>query len=215
MALPGARYIVIEGPIGVGKTSLARRLAERLNAFLLPEQAEENPFLANFYQDPKRYALPTQMFFLLQRARQLEILRQGDLFQPLTVSDFMWEKDRIFAALTLSDDELALYDQVHNALQVAGPAPDLVVYLHAPVKVLLNRIRRRGFAYEQGMQVDYLQKLLGAYNEFFHYYNGSPLLSVNVENLDFVHQEDDFAMLFSRIQGIKAGRHYFNPRMEL
>ncbi|MEW6611132.1 MAG: deoxynucleoside kinase [Pseudomonadota bacterium] len=211
MDLTDARYIVVEGPIGAGKSTLARRLGEALGASLLLEQAEENPFLPGFYEDPARHALSTQLFFLLQRARQLEGLRQGDLFQPRTVADFMWEKDRLFAAQTLSADELALYDQVHRALSTSAPTPDLVIYLQAPVELLLNRIRRRGIAYEQHIGSDYLQELVAAYNHFFHQYDASPLLIVNAEHMDFLNSADDLALLLARFRDVR-GRLYLNAR---
>lgn len=209
MSVP--RYIVVEGPIGVGKTSLAKRLAHSLGSELLLEQAEENPFLERFYRDPRSAALPTQLFFLFQRARQIQALRQGDMFSPLRVADFLLEKDRLFARLNLDDDELVLYEQVYNHLSLDAPAPDLVLYLQAPVDVLMKRIIRRGVAYEQVIQRDYLKKLLEAYAGFFHHYDASPLLVVNASEINPVDNDEDYAMLLKEVQRVKSGRHYFNP----
>ncbi|HET9679261.1 MAG TPA: deoxynucleoside kinase [Gammaproteobacteria bacterium] len=209
MSIP--RYIVVEGPIGVGKTSLAKRLAHSLGSELLLEQAEENPFLERFYRDPRGAALPTQLFFLFQRARQIQALRQGDMFSPLRVADFLLEKDRLFARLNLDDDELTLYDQVYNHLSLDAPAPDLVLYLQAPVDTLMKRIVRRGVAYEQVIQRDYLEKLLDAYARFFHHYDASPLLVVNATDINPVDNDEDYAMLLDEVRRVKSGRHYFNP----
>jgi deoxyguanosine kinase len=206
-----SRYLVVEGPIGVGKTSLAQLLAESLGAELLLERAEENPFLERFYRDPKHAALPTQLSFLFQRSRQLQQLRQGDIFTPARVADFMLEKDRLFAQLNLDDDEFALYEQVYQHLSVDAPAPDLVVYLQAPVDVLMRRILRRGAAYEHFIQREYLERVAEAYAHFFHFYNRSPLLIVNASDINLVDNEADYAQLVREIQRVRSGRHYFNP----
>lgn len=205
------RYMVIEGPIGVGKTSLARRMAKHLESELLLELPEENPFLEKFYHDPKQAALPTQLFFLFQRAKQIQEMRQSDLFNPTRVADFLLEKDRLFAQLTLDDDELRLYEQVYENLTVDSPKPDLVIYLQAPVDILRSRISQRGVGYEQGMSADYLQKLSDAYTRFFHFYDAAPLLIVNASEIDYVNNHDDFLALINMALQIESGRHYFNP----
>lgn len=204
-------YIVVEGPIGVGKTSLARRLSQHLDSELLLELPEENPFLERFYRDPKQSALPTQLFFLFQRIRQIQEMRQSDLFQPTRVSDFLLEKDRLFAQLTLDDDELRLYDQVYEQLSLDAPKPDLVIYLQAPVEVLRHRISQRGVTYEQGMDADYLRRLSEAYSRFFHFFDQAPLLIVNASEIDFVNNVNDFQALADMALSIENGRHYFNP----
>ncbi len=204
-------YIVIEGPIGVGKTSLARRLAQTFESELLLEGAADNPFLERFYRSPREAALPTQLFFLFQRARQMQALRQGDIFNPVRVSDFLMEKDRLFASLTLDDEELKLYDQVYAQMTIDVPVPDLVVYLQAPAEVLMRRIRGRGIAYEQLIDQEYLTRIVDAYARLFHYYDASPLLIVNATEIDLVNNEQDYEALVDRICGIHSGRHYFNP----
>jgi len=205
------RYLVVEGPIGVGKTSLARRLAQTFGGEPLLEHAEENPFLERFYRDPRNAALPTQLSFLFQRARQLQQLRQGDIFTPLRVADFMLEKDRLFAQLNLDDDEFGLYQQVYQHLTVDAPLPDLVVYLQAPVEVLMRRVVHRGVSYEQFIRRDYLECVAEAYAHFFHYYNASPLLIVNAAEINPVDSNEDYALLVKEISCVKSGRHYFNP----
>ncbi len=205
------RFIAVEGPIGVGKTSLARRLADSLGGELMLEEPHENPFLDRFYKDPKSNALPTQLHFLFQRARQVEELRQADLFQPVRVADFMLQKDRIFAELNLDQDELRLYDEICSKLGLQTPEPDLVVYLQASVDVLLQRIARRGIDYEYRIERDYLERLMEAYARFFHAYDASPLLIVNAGGIDLVNNERDYQQLFSRITEIQRGRHFFNP----
>ncbi len=210
-ALGGKRFLVVEGPIGVGKTSLARRLAEAFGGETLLEQARDNLFLERFYQDPRRHALATQLFFLFQRSRQLAELRQADLFRPLVVADFLLDKDRLFARLNLDDDEYHLYRQVYQALAPEMPAPDLLICLQAPVAVLKARIQGRGVPYEQAMDEGYLARVSDAYTQFFHHYDAGPLLIVNVEAVDLVNDDRAFALLVEEIRRVDAGRHYFNP----
>ena len=206
-------YVVVEGPIGVGKTTLARRLAESFGGELLLEAPEENPFLPRFYENPRATALATQLFFLLQRVRQLEGIRQSDMFASVRVGDFMIEKDRLFAELTLDPDELALYRQVHE--QVAGEtvAPNLVIYLQAPVEVLLERIASRGIHYEDSVDPEYLRQVAAAYTRFFHNYEGAPLVIVNAAEIDFAHRDYDYNLLFEKLRSITRGRHYLNPQL--
>ncbi len=205
------RYVVIEGPIGVGKTSLARRLAAQYGADLVLEQAEENPFLERFYRSPRTGAFPAQLYFLFQRARQMQQLRQSDLFSPLRVADFLLEKDRLFARVTLDDEEYALYEQVYERLAIDAPVPDLVVYLQAPADVLQERIARRGIRYEQAMEREYLERLVDAYTRFFHLYDAGPLLIVNAAEVDFIDNDAHFAQLEAEVSRPRRGRHYFNP----
>jgi deoxyadenosine/deoxycytidine kinase len=204
------RYLVVEGPIGAGKTSLARRLGSRLGADLVLEQPDENPFLARFYDDMPRFALPTQLFFLFQRSRMLEHLAQPDLFARPAVGDFLLDKDPLFARLTLSADELALYQKIYDALRPRSPTPDLVVYLQAPSRTLIERVRKRATGYERGIGEDYLAELAESYARFFHHYDGAPLLIVNSEHLNFVERDADFELLVSRVQGMKSRREFFN-----
>ncbi|MGH8400447.1 MAG: deoxynucleoside kinase [Gammaproteobacteria bacterium] len=211
MSEPQSRYLVVEGPIGVGKTSLAKRLAKTFGGEPLLERAEENPFLEKFYRDPKGAALPTQLSFLFQRARQLQALRQGDIFTPLRVADFMLEKDRLFAQLNLDDDELGLYEQVYQHLTLDAPAPDLVVYLQAPIEVLMQRVVKRGIGYEQFIQREYLTRIVEAYSRFFYHYERSPLLIVNATDINPLESEEDYQQLVREISKVKSGRHYFNP----
>ena len=204
------RYLVIEGPIGAGKTSLARRLGASMGAELLLEQPAENPFLARFYQDMPRYALQTQLFFLFQRARQIEPLAQSDMFRRPTVSDFLLDKDPLFARITLSSDEFALYQRIYDALRPHAPAPDLVVYLQAQPAILVERVKRRAALFERGISDDYLALLAESYARFFYHYDASPLLIVNSENLNFVERDADFELLVEKIRGMKSRREFFN-----
>jgi deoxyadenosine/deoxycytidine kinase len=204
------RYLVVEGPIGAGKTSLARRLAGRLSAELMLEQPAENPFIARFYQDMARYALPTQLFFLFQRARMVAPLKQPDLFSRPTVADFLLEKDLLFARVTLSGDEFALYQKIYESLAPQAPAPDLVVYLQAQPAVLAERVRRRAAGFERGISEEYLALLAESYARFFYHYTAAPVLIVNSENLNFVERDADFELLVSRVRGMKSRREFFS-----
>jgi deoxyguanosine kinase len=209
--LPPQRYIVVEGAIGVGKTSLAKRLAASLDAELVLEQDALNPFLERFYKNPKAGALPAQLFFLFQRAQQLGALKQQDLFAARRVADYLFEKDRLFAGLTLDAAEMSLYEQVASRLDVDPPKPDLVVYLQAPVEILLGRIARRGIAYESGIDAAYLGRLNDAYARFFHEYERAPLLIVNAASIDPVQNQADYDELLAAIRRMKKGRMYYNP----
>jgi deoxyadenosine/deoxycytidine kinase len=205
------RLVVVEGPIGVGKTTLARKLAGAIGAETVLEQADENPFLERFYRNPRAAAFPAQLYFLFQRARQLGELRQQDLFAPVRVADYLLDKDRLFARITLEDDEYALYEQVYSRLSLDAPRPDLVVFLQAPIDTLLERIARRGIRYEKYIDAQYLQRLVDAYTRFFHQYSGSPLLIVNAGEIDPVGDSRDFEELFEAIRRTRRGRHFFNP----
>jgi deoxyadenosine/deoxycytidine kinase len=206
-----SRFIVVEGPIGVGKTSLAKKLAESLSADLVLEEVDANPFLQRFYQEGRSAALPAQMFFLFERARQIESLRQSDLFANVRVSDYIFAKDNIFAELNLSPDELNLYKQVVTSLNVDAPVPDLVIYLQASVDSLLERIARRGIVFERAIERRYLEKLTEAYARFFHSYDDGPLLIVNATQIDPVNNQIDYDQLFQQIEKTTGGRHFFNP----
>lgn len=204
-------FIAVEGPIGVGKTTLAKKLAQSFQGELLLEGAQENPFLEKFYQDPKGGALPAQLFFLFQRSRQLKEVIQSDLFIQNRVADYLMDKDRLFAQVTLNEDELSLYEQVYQNLTIDAPTPDLVIYLQAPVEILLKRIRKRGVNMEYSITQEYLNKLSNAYTDFFHYYDASPLLIVNASGMDLVNNEQHYQQLLERIESTTSGRHYFNP----
>jgi deoxyadenosine/deoxycytidine kinase len=204
-------FIVVEGPIGVGKTSLATRLAESFKGEVVLEHVEENPFLERFYRSGRTEALPAQLFFLFHRARQLEELRQSDLFSPVRVADFHFAKDRLFAEINLDREELNLYQQISDKLQVDVRVPDLVVYLQASVDALMRRILRRGRPYERTIDRQYLEKLTEAYARYFHSYDDSPLLIVNASSIDPVHNDADYEQLFQQIRRTTGGRHFFNP----
>ena len=204
------RHVVIEGPIGAGKTSLARKLGAASGAHLLLEQPGANPFLERFYRDTKRYALPTQLFFLFQRVQLLDSLKQLDLFHSLVVGDFLLEKDPLFARLTLADDEMRLYETILAQLAPAVVAPDLVIYLQAHADTLIDRIARRGDPIEAGITESYLRSLVDAYTRFFHQYDAAPVLMVNTEHLNPIDRNEDFELLLSRIGKMRGRREYFN-----
>lgn len=206
------RYIAIEGPIGVGKTALARRLAERLRARLVLEDVEENPFLERFYSDMRSYAFQTQLFFLLSRHRQQREIGQSELFHEVIVSDYLFDKDRIFAYLNLTEHELVLYERIYEFVVKEIPKPDLIVYLQARTDMLLARIRQRGRPMEAAIDPDYLNSLADAYNHFFMHYEAAPLLIVNTERLDIVASRDDFEDLLRAIQSTTSGRRFYSPR---
>ncbi len=205
------RYIVVEGPIGVGKTSLVDLLAERLEARKLLEVADDNPFLPEFYKDSRRYAFQTQLWFLLNRFRQQQELAQFDLFRQTLIADYLFAKDKIFAYLTLEDHELALYDRVHGLLQGRVPTPDLVILLQANTDELLRRIAVRGKRYEREISRQYLEDLNAAYTHFFFHYGASPLLVVNTSDIDFVNRREDLEDLIKKIGETRAGTHYYVP----
>lgn len=207
-------FIVIEGPIGSGKTTLARMLADKFSTELLSEKAEENPFLARFYQDAKRYALSTQLFFLFQRSGQIADISQLDMFSKPITADFFLEKDPLFARLNLSDEEYALYHQIYNHLQLETPKPDLVIYLQTPVDALSERIAERNIKYESNIPYEYINRLANAYSEFFHSYDTSPVLIVNNEKLNIIKDEGALDLLVERIGQIETRREYFNPNFE-
>ena len=204
------RYVVVEGPIGVGKTSLARRLAQHLNATTLLEKPEENPFLAKFYQDPARHALATQLFFLFQRGNEVRELAQLDLFQQATVADYLFDKDILFARLNLSEQEFSLYQQIYHSLAVQAPAPDLVIYLQGSVETLLTRVHKRAHRYEQNIADDYLVRLAQSYSDFFYHYDAAPVLVVNSDNLNLVENDEHFALLLQRIHDMRSSREFFS-----
>jgi len=207
-------YIVVEGPIGSGKTTLAKMLTERFPVDYLSEKAEANPFLPRFYQDAQRYGLPTQLFFLFQRTNQIKDLSQRDMFAKPIVADFFLEKDPIFARLNLDDEEYALYHQIYQHLQLKVPKPDLVIYLQTPIDALMERIEERSVSYEQDMPREYIERLANAYSEFFHNYDASPVLIVNNEKLNILKNNDAFELLINRIEQIKGQREFFNPNFE-
>lgn len=204
------RSIVIEGPIGVGKSTLAMKFAERFGYAPLLESPQENPFLAKFYRDSVRYALPAQLFFLFQRIDQLREIMQRDLFTEMVVSDFMIDKDPLFATLTLSDEELILYRKIFDVQRPQAPVPDLVIVLQASADVLIERIRNRGIPMEQHMSENYLRSLSEAYTSFFHHYDAAPLLIVNTEQLNPIDRDEDFDALIAQIAGLRGRRNYFN-----
>lgn len=205
------QFIAVEGAIGVGKSTLARQLAESFNYQTLLEHAEENPFLERFYENQKNAALATQLFFLFQRSQQIQDLRQGDIFEPVRVADFLIDKDRLFAQINLDKDEYQLYDKVYQQLTIDAPKPDLVIYLQASVDVLISRIQNRGIDAEQRISKEYLKSINEAYSEFFLYYDDAPLLIVNADELDIINRQQDYAQLVDYLLNIRNGRHYFNP----
>jgi deoxyadenosine/deoxycytidine kinase len=208
-SLPG--YIAVEGPIGVGKTTLARRLAQTFNYQVLLEDAHENPFLERFYQNRREAALATQLFFLFQRSQKIADLRQSDIFEPVRVSDFLIDKDPLFARINLDSDEYTLYEKVFRQLTIDAPVPDLVIYLQATADRLMERILERGVASERNIDRDYLEQINEVYSEFFLYYDAAPLLIVNANEIDLVRGDRDFGQLVDYLLDIRSGRHYFNP----
>ncbi len=206
-----SRYIAIEGPIGVGKTALARRLADSLGADLVLEEFEENPFLERFYRDGRSAALPAQMFFLFARARQIEQMRQSDLFSSVRISDYLFTRDRLFAELNLDTEEMKLYDQISENLAIDAPVPDLVIYLQASVDAIMQRLARRNSPYDRFVERSYLERLTEAYSRFFHNYDDGPLLIVNASQIDPVNNDADYQQLFQQIERTTGGRHFFNP----
>tara|TARA_B110000285_G_scaffold80695_1_gene93143 strand:- start:2191 stop:2871 length:681 start_codon:yes stop_codon:yes gene_type:complete len=204
-------FIAVEGSIGVGKTTLAKKLAASFNYAVLLEEAEENPFLEKFYQRRKQAALATQLFFLFQRAQKIQDIRQADIFEPARVTDFLIEKDPLFARINLDRDEYQLYDKVYKQLTIDAPKPDLVVYLQASTDVLLSRIENRGLAIERNIDRGYLERLNEVYSEFFLYYDDAPLLIVNASEIDLANNAADYKDLVNYLLDIRSGRHYFNP----
>ncbi|MFV0276314.1 MAG: deoxynucleoside kinase [Parahaliea sp.] len=204
-------YIAVEGPIGVGKTTLARRLADSFGYQTLLEESQANPFLERFYRNRKQAALATQLFFLFQRSEKIQQLRQTDIFEPVRVADFLIDKDPLFARINLERDEFQLYERVYQQLTIDAPRPDLVIYLQASTDVLLSRIEQRGIGYEQGVERDYLERLNEVYSEFFLYYDEAPLLIVNASEIDLAHGDRDYRHLVDYLLDIRSGRHYFNP----
>ena len=205
------RYVAVEGPIGVGKTTLAKRLAESFGSDLMLEAPMQNPFLEKFYANPSQAALSTQLYFLLHRTQQLQSLQQNDLFRPVCIADYLMEKDRLFAEVTLDRHELALYEQLYEHLTIDVPTPDLVIYLQAPVPILHDRILKRGIAAERNISKEYLQRLVDAYTDFFHRFEASTLLIVNAAAVDFARNESDYGQLLEFLGRMRGGRHYFNP----
>jgi deoxyguanosine kinase len=208
------RYIAVEGPIGVGKTTLTKMLADTFNYKMLLETPETNPFLERFYQNPKQYALPTQLFFLFERAQKIQGMRQGDMFDPVTVADFLLEKDKLFAELNLDPDEMALYNNISTHLAIDSPVPDLVIYLQAPMSVLHSRLQQLTTGSRSDLIIDkpYLSQLIDAYTAFFHYYNEAPLLIVNASELDLANDQQDYQQFVNFMLTVKSGRHYYNPK---
>ena len=206
-----SKYVVIEGPIGVGKTSLSNKLALEWDAELILENVDDNPFLTKFYKNPREVSLQTQLYFLLTRTRQVQGFKQQDIFSKTRVSDFMLQKDRLFAQVTLNNEEYDLYDQLYSYMTVDIPTPDLLIYLQAPINILMKRIKKRGRDFEKYINTQYLERLNSMYLKFFNNYNASPLLIVNAEDIDFVNNESDYKNLLEKIYSIEKGKHYFNP----
>jgi deoxyguanosine kinase len=205
------KYIAIEGPIGVGKTTLSKMLCDHYSGRLILERHDDNPFLSKFYKDRKRYAFQTQLFFLLSRFTQQQEFFTGELLATHVISDYFFAKDRIFATLNLENDELALYDHVATLLEKNIPLPDLIVYLTASPEILVGRINKRARVYEKGFDADYLKKLCQLYSKFFFHFNSTPLLVVNTENVDFSKEPEQFAMLIEKIENTKTGTNYLVP----
>lgn len=205
------RFIVVEGPIGVGKTSLARRLAASFDGELILEHAEQNPFLERFYRSGRADALPAQLSFLFQRVRQLEELRQSDMFAPVRVADFHLDKDRLFAEVNLEREEMALYEQIYDKVVIEAPVPDLLIYLQASVDSLLDRIARRGVPYERMISRNYLERLAETFARYFHSYDAGPLLIVNASAIDPINNQADYDALFRQVQKTTGGRNFYNP----
>ena len=210
MLLDECRYVVVEGPIGAGKTSLVERLAKHYGANTLLEKPEENPFLTRFYKNPARYALPTQLFFLFQRIDEMRDLAQMDLFHASTVADYLFDKDTLFASLNLNDDEFTLYQNIYQNLVPQTTVPDLVIYLQASPETLFERVNKRAAPYERQMSNTYLASLAQAYSDFFYHYSAAPVFIVNSENLNFVDGDEDFALLLQRINGMRGQREFFS-----
>ena len=211
MKISDMSYVVVEGPIGVGKTTLANKLALEWDAELLLEKVENNPFLEKFYDNPEQLALATQLYFLLIRSRQIQAINQQSIFSNIRVSDFMPQKDRLFAQNNLTKDELDLYEQIYAYLTSSLPSPDLVIYLQAPTSILINRIKKRNRIFEKSMDIEYLEKLNNSYAAFFHSYKNSTLLVVNTENIDLLNNDNDYKTLLKKISKIEDGIHYLNP----
>ena len=206
-------YIVVEGPIGSGKSTLAKLLANEYHANMFSEKAERNPFLPKFYEDMQHYALPTQLFFLFQRANQISELKQKDIFSNGVIADFFLQKDAIFAKLNLDDEEFKLYHQIYQHLELKAPTPDLVIYLQTPVELLRQRVQKRNINYEQRITREYLERIAESYSSYFHNDHDSNVLIVNNENIDLLEDKSALTMLIERINQISSIREYFNPSL--
>ena len=205
-----SRFIAVEGPVGSGKTSLARRIAEHVDGKLILEEPEKNPFLENFYKDPRSNALPTELSFLFQRSKLLESINQEELFSSQSITDFLFDKDIIFTELNLTQEEIELFHKVKRSLSIKPPEPDLVIYLQAPIDVLMTRIKMRSPSIDRSIDKDYLEKLADSYAKFFYHYDNAPVLVVNAESIDPIHNENHFNMLFTELVSVKKGHHFFN-----
>jgi len=205
------KYVVVEGPIGVGKTTLANKLALDWDAELVLENVEDNPFLLQFYEEPRQFALSTQLHFLLTRTRQIQHIKQQSIFSNTRVSDFMAHKEKLFAQITLNSEEYDLYDQIYSYLTSDLPKPDLIIYLQASTKTLEKRVKNRARGYEKHINFSYLEKINSSYANFFHKYDSSPLLIINTENVDFVNNNEDYLDIINMIYKMEKGKHYFNP----